>query len=61
MPAEQIVEPPVDSPQFDSDALWPLLAARDWRGRRVLILRGDGGRDWLADTLRSSGAEVDTL
>jgi len=24
----------------------------------VLVVRGDGGRDWLADTLRAQGAQV---
>ena len=54
-----IAEPPSDSPQFDSDALWPVLAARrDWRGARVLVVRGDGGRDALGAQLRSHGAQV---
>jgi uroporphyrinogen-III synthase len=56
--AGQIVEPAADSPQFDSEALWRQLSRRSWRGARVLIVRGDGGRDWLADTLRAAGAEV---
>ena len=54
-----IVEPPIDAPAFDSESLWSLLAARDWVGRRVLVVRGEGGRDWLAGLLRERGAEVD--
>lgn len=55
---DRIVEPQADSPQFDSEALWQRLRALDWRGSKVLIVRGDGGREWLADTLRAHGAEV---
>lgn len=58
VPAGQIIEPAVDSKQFDSESLWAQLARHDWRDAGVLILRGDTGRDWLADTLRSHGARV---
>lgn len=61
VPAQAIVEPAADAPQFDSEALWARLAAHAWSGRRVLIVRGDGGRDWLTETLRSEGAEVEAL
>jgi uroporphyrinogen-III synthase len=54
----QLVRPPADAPQFDSEALWLQLASRDWHDAGVLIVRGDGGRDWLTDTLRSHGARV---
>jgi uroporphyrinogen-III synthase len=56
--AAQRVEPAADAPTFDSEALWQRLSALDWQGRRVLVVRGEEGRDWLADTLRSAGAEV---
>jgi uroporphyrinogen-III synthase len=55
---DQIVQPAADSVQFDSEALWLQLAARDWNDCRVLIVRGDGGRDWLAGRWRESGAQV---
>lgn len=58
VPAELIVEPPLDSPSFDSEALWGQLSTRDWSGASVLVVRGDGGRDWLADTLRAHGAAL---
>jgi uroporphyrinogen-III synthase len=61
VPAVAIVEPAADAPQFDSEALWAQLSARPWQGRSALIVRGDGGRDWLADTLRSAGARVELL
>lgn len=56
VPAALIVQPPADSPSLDSEHLWPLLRERAWAGRRVLMLRGDGGREWLADRLREQGA-----
>lgn len=59
VPADLIVSPPADSPRFDSEALWPLLQARrDWRGAGLLVVRGEGGRDWLAERLREAGAAV---
>ncbi len=61
VPAAQIVEPAVDAPQFDSEALWHQLAPADWRDAKVLIVRGDGGREWLADTMRGCGAQVSLL
>jgi uroporphyrinogen-III synthase len=57
----QIVQPAADALQFDSEALWRQLSSRDWAGRRVLIVRGDGGRDWLAERWRESGAQVDCV
>jgi len=51
-----IVQPPADSPSLDSEHLWPQLADIDWRGRQVLLLRGNGGREWLAERLRERGA-----
>ncbi len=40
VPAAQIDTPPPHASQFDSQALWHQLDARDWRGQRVLIVRG---------------------
>lgn len=58
VPAAAVVEPDADAAQFDSEALWLRLRHRDWSGARVLIVRGDGGRAWLADTLARHGAQV---
>jgi uroporphyrinogen-III synthase len=43
----------------DSEGLWAAVAARGWAGRRVCVVRGEDGRDWLADRLRAVGAAVD--
>ena len=59
--AAQIVEPAADARQFDSEALWEQLSTTDWHAARVLIVRGDGGREWLADTLRAQGAGVSAV
>ena len=58
VPVSQVVEPSEDSAQFDSEALWERLREQDWRDAQVRVVRGDGGRDWLADTLRAHGAAV---
>ena len=59
VPETALVEPAASAGRLDSEALWAQLASRDWRGRRALIVRGEDGRDWLADALRGAGAAVD--
>jgi len=58
VPAARIIEPATDAAQFDSESLWARLAGHDWHGAPVLVVRGAGGRDWLAQTLRAHGARV---
>lgn len=58
VPAANLVQPAADSAQFDSESLWLQLRQHDWRGRAVWIVRGEGGRDTLADHLRAAGAEL---
>lgn len=45
VPAGQLDAPPLDADQFDSEALWKVVGQRDWRGRRVLVVRGVTGRE----------------
>jgi uroporphyrinogen-III synthase len=57
VPEAVLVTPPEAAGRFDSEALWADLQGRlDWRGRSALIVRGEGGRDWLAERLREQGA-----
>jgi uroporphyrinogen-III synthase len=46
---------------FDSEGLLALPEFDAPRGRRVIIFRGDGGREHLGDTLRMRGAHVDYI
>jgi len=68
-PAHNVISPPSgtddDSARFDSEGLFAALdtalGAANLEGKRVLIVRGDGGREWLAERLREAGAEVETV
>ncbi|HEY1997652.1 fused uroporphyrinogen-III synthase HemD/membrane protein HemX [Paraburkholderia sp.] len=68
-PAYQVISPSAEvddeAARFDSEALFAAIDARlgaaSLEGKRVLIVRGDGGREWLAERLREAGTEVETV
>ncbi len=51
-----VISPPL---RFDSEALLELPELIDIRGKRVIIFRGDGGREVLGDTLKARGATIE--
>lgn len=48
----------VPAPPFNSESLLADPRLADVRGQRLLIVRGEGGREHLAEVLRERGAEV---
>lgn len=52
---------PPEAASSDSEHLLASLDLSAFAGRRVLIVRGDSGRELMADTLRAAGAQVDTV
>ncbi len=54
---------PENNEHWDSEGLWQKLQSlnADWSGYKVVIFKGEGGRDWLADTLKAAGAMVETI
>ncbi|KAI3598634.1 Uroporphyrinogen-III synthase [Cupriavidus necator H850] len=53
--------PDAEALRFDSEALWVRLDPAALAGKPVLIIRGNGGRDWLGDRLREAGAQVEAV
>ena len=61
-PRHRVIVPPGGAAaRFDSEALLEQLDLTALAGCRVLLVRGDGGRELLADTLRENGAQVDIV
>ncbi|UGQ47920.1 uroporphyrinogen-III synthase [Massilia endophytica] len=60
VPAQDIVSP-ADPAASDSEHLLKALDLEALQGRRVLIVRGESGRELLADSLRAAGVLVDTV
>ncbi len=52
---------PRDPARSDSEHLLQALDLAAIAGRRVLVVRGDGGRELLPDALRAAGCTVDTV
>lgn len=70
VPGDRIDAPARDAPQFDSEHLWPVVAAQARPGAQVLIVRGasegaltqaqaGNGRDWLIGQCEAAGARVE--
>ncbi|WP_123071030.1 uroporphyrinogen-III synthase [Massilia aurea] len=55
------IHSPLDPAHSDSEHLLQNLDLAALSGRRVLIVRGDGGRELLADALRAAGATVEAV
>lgn len=47
--------------RYDSEALYATLDPDHIAGSRVLIIKGNGGRPWLAERLMAGGARVDLV
>lgn len=55
------IHAPRDPALSDSEHLLASLDLAAFAGKRVLIVRGDGGRELLADSLRAAGAQVEAV
>ncbi|WP_372657393.1 uroporphyrinogen-III synthase [Hydrogenophaga sp.] len=70
--AARIDAPPADASQFDSEALWAVVAPQVRPGRQILLVRGvspgaqvpaepglgGSGRDWMIQQIQSRGAQL---
>src|SRR5690606_3039689 len=61
VPTSCVVHPDADAARQDSEALLELLMAGGNPLRRVLVVRGVQGREWLGETLRARGVAVEFL
>jgi len=54
---------PKSNDQWDSEGLWQELQSLGWdfKNKKIVIFKGEGGRDWLADTLIKAGAIVEAI
>jgi uroporphyrinogen-III synthase len=54
---------PLNNENWDSEGLWQELQSLEWNweDKKIVIFKGEGGRDWLADTLKKAGASVEAI
>ena len=54
---------PANNERWDSEGLWQELQGLqwDWVNKKIVIFKGEGGRDWLAEMLKKAGATVEAI
>ena len=54
---------PKNNEHWDSEGLWKELQSLqwDWHNKKIVIFKGEGGRDWLAETFKNAGATVEAI
>ncbi len=54
---------PRNNGQWDSEGLWQELQSLgwDWTNKKIVIFKGEGGREWLSDTLKKAGVAVEAI
>ena len=60
-PQQVNIVSPADAAHSDSEHLLQTLDLAALKGRKVLIVRGESGRELMADGLRAAGAEVEVV
>lgn len=60
-PSNARILSPIDPQRTDSQTLLEVLDIDALRGKRVLIVRGESGRELLADALRAQGVQVEQV
>ncbi|UYO92316.1 uroporphyrinogen-III synthase [Pollutimonas sp. M17] len=61
IPASQILHPGAQCATQDSEGLWAVLQPMLADLKRVLIVRGQAGREWLGERFQQAGIQVDRL
>jgi uroporphyrinogen-III synthase len=59
--ANAVIVSPREGDPSDSEHLMEALDVAALAGKRVLIVRGESGRELIADAMRAAGAQVDTV
>lgn len=56
------IHAPAHAAEWDSEGLWKVLTQADslnsWRNKKVLFLKGLGGRAWLSEQILMQGADI---
>jgi uroporphyrinogen-III synthase len=61
MAAKRIAPDDAEDQESGSEAFWDALTRSGLQARRVLLLRAESGRPWLAERLIAAGAKVAAL
>jgi uroporphyrinogen-III synthase len=55
---DQAIVRPARGQTSESESLWAQISHEPWQGGRVLVVRGEEGRHWLAQQFQAAGAAV---